>query len=90
MTFKQCFSFQPYHVVWSLKTEIENKRICWIFGLKSGHGHFKYHIWEVMAYEIVFETVFDWETKWLLTKWSLTGSGCLQEVVTMRELTVQA
>ena len=38
------------------------------------------------AYERVLETVFGWETKWLLLKWLLTGSGHLWEVVTMREL----
>ena len=35
-----------------------------------------------------FETVFDWETKGLFVKWSLTGGGRLREVVAMRELTV--
>ena len=42
----------------------------------------------VVAYERVFETVFDWETKGLFVKWSLTGGGRLREVVAMRELTV--
>ena len=32
-----------------------------------------------------FETVFDWKTKLLLTKWLLMGGGRLQEVVTLRE-----
>ena len=36
----------------------------------------------MVACERVLETVFGWETKWLL----LTGGGHLQEVVTMREL----
>ena len=36
----------------------------------------------------VFETVFDWETKRLFEKWSLTEGGRLREVVAMRELTV--
>ena len=42
----------------------------------------------MVAYERVFETVFDWETKGLLVKWSLTRGGRLPEVVAMRELTV--
>ena len=42
----------------------------------------------VIAYEGVFETVLDWETKGLFVKWSLTGGGRLREVVAMRELTV--
>ena len=33
----------------------------------------------------VFETVFDWETKRLFVKWSLTGGGRLREVVATRE-----
>ena len=33
------------------------------------------------AYERVLETVFGWETKWLLLKWLLTGGGHLREVV---------
>ena len=41
----------------------------------------------MVAYEKVFETVFDWETKRLFTNWSLMGSGHLQEVA-RRELTV--
>ena len=45
-------------------------------------------IYVVVAYERVFETVFDWETKGLFVKWSLTGGGRLREVVAMRELTV--
>ena len=35
----------------------------------------------VVAYERVFETVFDWETKQLFKKWFLTGGGRLREVV---------
>ena len=35
----------------------------------------------MVAYERVFKTVFDWETKRLFTKWSLTGGGRLREVV---------
>ena len=42
----------------------------------------------MVAYERVFKTVFDWETKRLFTKWSLTGGGRLREVVVRRELTV--
>ena len=42
----------------------------------------------MVAYERVFKTVFDWETKRLFTKWSLTGGGRLREVVARRELTV--
>ena len=42
----------------------------------------------MVAYKRVFETVFDWETKRLFTKWSLTGGGRLREVVARRELTV--
>ena len=34
------------------------------------------------------ETVFNWETKRLFTKWLLTGGGRLREVVAMRKLTV--
>ena len=33
------------------------------------------NIWEVVAYERVFKTVYDWEIKRILTKWSLTRSG---------------
>lgn len=40
----------------------------------------------MVAYERVFETEFDWQTK-QFSKWSLTGSGRLWEVVDMRELT---
>ena len=47
-----------------------------------------WEIYTVVTYERVFETVFDWATKWLFVKWSLTGGGCLREVVAMRELTV--
>ena len=47
------------------------------------------NIWEVVAYERVFETVFNWETKQLLFyKWLLTGGVCLAEVVAMKELNV--
>ena len=47
------------------------------------------NIWEVVAYERVFETVFNWETKQLLFyKWLLTGGVCLGEVVAMKELNV--
>ena len=42
----------------------------------------------MVAYERVFETEFDRETKWLFTKWSLEGGGRLREVVARRELTV--
>ena len=42
----------------------------------------------MVAYERVFLTVFDWETKRLFTKWSFTGGGRLREVVARRELTV--
>ena len=45
--------------------ETENKRICQISVLKSGHGR-----WEILgfaAYEKVFETVFEWETKLLFS-----------------------
>ena len=42
----------------------------------------------MVAYERVFETVFDGETKGLIAKWSLTGGGRLREVVAMRDLTV--
>ena len=58
--------------------ETENKRICQISGLKSGPGPLE--IWVVVAYERAFETVFNWETKRLFTKWSLTGGGRLREV----------
>ena len=44
--------------------------------------------WVVVAYERALGTVFNWETKRLFTKWSLTGRGRLREVVAMRELTV--
>ena len=30
---------------------------------------------DLINYERVFETVFNWETKWLFTKWSLTRGG---------------
>ena len=43
----------------------------------------------MVAYKRVFETVFDWETKRLFAKWSLTGGGRLRGVVARRELTVQ-
>ena len=68
--------------------ETENKRICQISGLKSGRGPLE--IWVVVAYERALETVFNWETKRLFTKWSLTGGGRLREVVALRELTVLA
>ena len=42
----------------------------------------------MVAYERALGTVFDWETKWSFTKCLLTGDGCLQEVVAMREFTV--
>ena len=66
--------------------ETENKRICIISGLKSGRG--LYRNWVVVPYKRALETVFNWETKRLSTKWSLTGGGPLREVVGMRELTV--
>ena len=42
----------------------------------------------MVAYERVFEIVFDLETKGLFVKWSLAGGGRLREVVAMRELIV--
>ena len=42
----------------------------------------------MVAYKRIFETVFDLETKWLFTKWSLTGGDPLREAVAGRELTV--
>ena len=42
----------------------------------------------MVAYERALETVFDWETKRLSTKRSLTGGGRLREVVARRESTV--
>ena len=42
----------------------------------------------VVTCERVFETVFDWETKGLFVKRSLTGGGRFREVVAMRELTI--
>ena len=62
--------------------ETENKRMRQISGLKSGRG------WAAVAYKRVFELAFDWKTKRLFTKWSLTGGGCLREVVARRDLTV--
>ena len=44
--------------------------------------------WVVVVYKRALGTVFDWETKRLFTKWSLTEDGRLWEVVVMRELTV--
>ena len=43
---------------------------------------------EKWYYKRVFKTVFESETKWLFMKWLQTRGGCLQEVFTMRELTV--
>ena len=42
----------------------------------------------LVAYERIFETEFDRETKQLFSKWLPTGGGCLREVVARRELTV--
>ena len=70
-----------------LETEnVKWKRICQMSGLKSGRGPLE--IWVVVAYKRALETVFNWETKGLFTKWSLTGGGRLREVVALRELTV--
>lgn len=44
-------------------------------GLKSGRGCLTNWSKTVVAYQRVFETVFDSETKQLFKKWSLTGSG---------------
>lgn len=46
--------------------EKQNKRICQIYWLESGHGVLR--MWAVPTYHRVFKTVFDWETKWLFTK----------------------
>ena len=59
-----------------------------ICGPKSDHGCLRKLITAVVAYKRVFKTVFDWDTKWLFTKWSLMGGGRLREVVTRGELTV--
>ena len=44
----------------------------------------------MVAYKRVFEKVFDWETKLLLWKWSLTGGGRLQEVVAYKKWSLWA
>jgi len=46
--------------------EKQNKRICQIYWLESGHGVLR--MWAVLTYDRAFKTVFDWETKWLFTK----------------------
>ena len=66
--------------------ETENKRMYQISGPKSGCCCFG-DLGSSRLRES-FETVFDRETKGLFVKWSLTGGGCLREVVPMRELTV--
>ena len=58
--------------------EKQNKRICQIYWLESGHGVLR--MWAVLTYDRVFKTVFDWETKWLFTK------GHLREWYDRRDL----
>lgn len=60
--------------------ETENKRNFQISGLKL--LRVEQESQAVVAYERVFETLFDWEEK------RLFKSGCLREMVVMRELTV--
>ena len=56
----------------------ENKRICQISGLKSDPG--RLNISEVVAYEGVYEKVFNCETNRLFKKWSLSRSGRYERV----------
>ena len=59
--------------------ETESKRIYQISSPKSGRGRLR-NLGSGRLRES-FETVFDWETKRLFVKWSLTGGGRLREVV---------
>ena len=89
VVFLQCICQHPGSVI--LKTD----HLWRLNNSRGGHSLETKEYVKVLAvkvveitYKRVFETAFEWETKRLFTKWSLTRVGRLWEVFAMRELTV--
>ena len=72
---------KPYVIMLGGRFLETGNKICQASGLKRGRGGFKN--WAVIAYERVFETVFDWETKRLFTRWSLWESWLYAQIRTL-------